>query len=690
MIHLGVDVGGTFTDLVLFDSDGQVRYRKVPNTRSDRAASTLDGIRSMAEDLALSTTDLANIRHTHGNTIGVNTLIERTGAALGMLVTRGFRDLLELGRLATPDPTRYDSRRPRPLIERERILEVGGRLDSYGHELEELDEQEALEAAGRLVQSGVHGIVVCFLHSYVNSDHELRATELIRASHPDLPVQTSSRLWPQAREYERGLMATINSYVRPNLVTYLDSLASGLAALGMSAEPMVTRSNGGMQRARSVREAPVSTLLSGPAAGVAAAATISATVGGKATSVTLDVGGTSADVGIVSRGTAVLSSDEHVASFPLLLPVTAVSSIGAGGGSVIWLDDVGALKVGPRSAGAEPGPACYGRGGLLPTLTDAFLLSGWLADGQRLGDTIALDRARARSAFEPVARRLDCAVEEAAAGAISVTSAMLAAEVTNVVSKRGFDPLDSNIIAFGGAGPLIASSFAAEAFISEIIVPARPGVLSAEGAAHAHIEGDFIGPVYQNLDLLTADELRATYHTLRSRGAEWLDQENEGRAILDRQFRYSAELRYLGQGYDVTVELSPPWLDDGDLAAIAGAFHEEHENLFGYSDSRAEVTLRELRIHMVGLVQPPRATAWPGGTTVAAQGRRRIQVAGGWQDATRFARSTLPAGARVPGPALLEQPDTTTVVPAGWSATVHEHGSVVLTADEPRENGARA
>lgn len=681
LAHLGVDVGGTFTDLIMVDSEGNVQYTKVANTPGDWAASTLEGITRLSHDRI----DLSSIRHTHGNTIGVNTLIERRGAKLGMLVTSGFRDLLALARLSAPDPMRYDSRRAKALIDRESIREIPGRLDVNGNEIIPINTDAVRNAARELTAAGVDAIIVCLLHSYLDSRHEREVQRIVTGEHPQTPVELSSELWPQAREYERALMATINAYVRPNLSTYLDSLAASLDSIGVEAEPMITRSNGGMQRSSSIYSSPITTLLSGPAAGVAAAGAIAQRSEAYLSSVTLDMGGTSADVGIVQDGKPMLSPDEHIANFPLLLPVTAVSSVGAGGGSIVWLDDVGSLKIGPRSAGAMPGPACYGLGGAEPTLTDAFVLAGWIPNGRKLGETISINGSLAEDSFRDIAHRIGCTVQEAADGAIEIASAMLAAEVGAVASRRGIDLLQSNLIAFGGAGPLIASSFAAEAFIEEIIIPSRPGILSAEGAAHAHIEGDFIRPVYQTTDLVSSDEIHVKYEDLKRQATEWLEQEQRARHISNRTMTFSADMRYLGQGYDITIDLDPVWLSEGNTDSIVTRFHEVHESLFGYLDTSSRISIRELRIHVVGETVGPKIAKYEGGSPTSTPGLRSIRLGGQTLTAEVFDRSELTANVELEGPALIEQSDSTTIVPPMWTATVHPLGDIYVARSEPTD-----
>ena len=518
------------------------------------------------------------------------------------------------------------------------------------------------------------------MHSYLNPAHELRVGERLAEAFPDLPVELSCKTWPQAREYERAVLATINAYVRPAVERYLDLLVDGIGERKVKTEPRVIRSNGGMQRAATIRRHPVTALLSGPAAGVAAAAFVAREAGlPNADLITVDVGGTSVDVGVVRHGKPVLSSEEHVADFPLLTPSIAVSSVGAGGGSIIWLDETGGLKVGPRSAGADPGPACYGGGGGLPALTDAFLLAGWLADGQRLGGRIPLQAAAARAALSPLASSLGITVEETADAAISLAIAIMAAETGNVVAKRGVDAPDFSLVAFGGAGPLVGALLADEVYIDKVLIPPAPGVLSALGAAHADVEGDLICPVYLRLAEVSADRLSAILDELEEQATRWLEEEGQAVEIEASRVSFAADMRYEGQGYDVTVGLERPWIADGDIGSVAAAFHRAHRAAYGHSDEAAGVWLKEVRAHVVGATPKPTLAVVPPGRGAKPLGHRKLRIAGQTVEAALFRREEIGAGDVVIGPAVIDQLDTTTLLPPGWQAELLPSGVLLMT-----------
>ncbi|CAM5602171.1 N-methylhydantoinase A [Aquamicrobium terrae] len=681
-IYLGVDVGGTFTDLVFFDGDGVLHSYKVPSTPAQPGLSTLQGISEITRRHGLAASDLAKLHHTHGSTIAINTLIERGGATTALITTNGYRDLYELGRLALPEPMRYDSRRATPLIPRRLVREVGGRLDAQGCEVEPLDEASVLRALLELRDAGAQSLVVCLMHSYRNPTHERRVAELAAQHVPDLPCDLSCETWPQAREYERAILTTINAYVRPNVVEYLDRLVSGTRELGLAAEPRVIRSNGGMQRASTIRRNPVTSLLSGPAAGVSAAAAVARAAGMEgADLVTVDVGGTSVDVGIVRAGQPLLSAEEHISDFPVLTPCIAVSSVGAGGGSMIWLDELGALKVGPRSVGADPGPACYGRG-TTPALTDAFLIAGWLADGQLLAGRIPLHLDAARKAMAPVAEGLGLSVEAAADAAIALAIAVMAAETSGVLAQRGVDAPEFSLVAYGGAGPLIGALLAEAVYIDRMILPQTPGVLSALGAVSADLEIDLIRPVYSRLSAIEGRDLQAILEDMETEAEACFREESQELPIVGREIIYAADMRYEGQGFDVNVALDARWLADGDLVSIANAFHEAHRRTYGYAKERNPIWLKEVRAHVVGTTPKPVGAEMAPGTGAKPFGTREVRIGGVACEASLYHRSELGAGDTFEGPAVVEQQDTTVLVPAGWVTRQTRSGVLVLERSE--------
>jgi N-methylhydantoinase A len=675
---LGTDVGGTFTDLALISESGELHCFKVPSTPSRPGASILSGIEEIQTTGQLEGSAWHRLIHTHSSTVATNALIERKGARVGLLVSAGFRDLFELQRLAVPHPMRFDSRRPQPLVPRALVREIGGRIDAEGEEIEPLDQEAVVRAAGELQQAGVEIAIVVFLHSYRNAAHEQAARDAVAHSGVKLRVELSSDVWPQAREYERGVLTAINASIRPLVEGYVGRLVAGLEDHRINTPARIARSNGGAELAGSLRDRPVVALLSGPAAGVSGAAEVARDAGWEAADLmTLDIGGTSADIGIVRDGRPVLSSEEHIADFPVLIPTVAVSSIGAGGGSIIWLDPTGSLKVGPRSVGADPGPACYGtKSSLVPALTDAFLVAGLLEPGQLLGGKLPLQLAPAREALATIGDSLACSVEEVADGAIRIAIAMMTAEASNVLARRGVDAARFRMVAFGGAGPLLAALLAEELSIDTILIPSHPGALSALGAARADLEGDLVQPVYSMLGKLAPGRLADLLRDLEHTAQQWISTQTERIPAVSTRTEIAAEMRYDGQGYDVTVPLDRAWLAAGDVERISAAFHETHRATYGHASEVAQIWLKELRAHVVGDMPKPHLA--PLQTTVghAFSATRPVRLFGRTVTACVAERSALEG--TIAGPAIINQMDTTTLVPPGWEAHRIGAGALVL------------
>ena len=679
--YLGTDVGGTFTDLVFYTESGEVHCFKVPSTPARPGASILEGIDEIKQALALDDAAWRRMVHTHSSTVATNALIERKGSKVGLLVSSGFRDLFELQRLAIPHPMRFDSRRPLPLVPRGLVREIRGRIGADSSEIDPLDEADAVAGARDLVALGAEIAIVVLLHSYRNPVHEQQVRATIERAGVALRLELSSEVWPQAREYERGVLTAINASIRPIVEGYVERLEQGLVERAIETPARVARSNGGAELAETMRRRPVVALLSGPEAGVAGAAAAAADAGWQnADLMTLDVGGTSADIGVIRGGRPVLSSEEHIADFPLLIPTIAVSSIGAGGGSILWLDPTGALKVGPRSVGADPGPACYGGSEpRIPALTDAFLVAGLLAPGQRLGGKLPLQTAPAREALGTLAGPLGMAVEAVADGAIRVATALMAAEASNVLARRGVDAPRFRMVAFGGAGPLVGALLAEEIGIDTILIPPFPGGLSALGAARSDLEGDLVEPVYERLGALDSAALARITAGLQRRAMEWIAEQTRALAVTGTTIELAADMRYDGQGYDVTVPLDPAWLSGGDLERLRAPFHAAHRTTYGHADESAEIWMKELRAHITGATPKPRIVPLRSeAPTGSAEARRNVRLFGRKVEASVHERTGLGVGERLAGPAIVNQMDTTTWIPEHWQASVTPSGALVL------------
>jgi N-methylhydantoinase A len=575
----------------------------------------------------------------------------------------------------------FVANRPVPLIPRWRVFEVTERVLTDGGVDVPLDEASAEAAVRGAVAEGIDGLVVCLVNAYRNPVHEQAVRAVAARVAPDLYVCCSHETWPQIREYERAIVTILNAYIRPKLATYLDGLADRLRREGLRVQPYITKSNGGVMTARGARDVPVETLLSGPASGVIGAI-YAAELSGFRDLLTLDIGGTSADIAVVRDGQAAYSRDEHVGDFPVIMPTVGVSSIGAGGGSVAWFDRSGLLKVGPRSAGADPGPACYGRGGTEPALTDAFVVCGLVNPDHFVGGRLKLDPDRAREAIRPLAARLGREVEEAAEAVVEVALANMYAEFSQAMARHGLDPRDFTLVAFGGAGPLVACFLAAEFHIPRVLVPLSPGTLCALGALSADVRNDYVKTLGLRLATASIGELRSACAELRERAEAWL--RTEGPDVQDRRFLYSADLRYRHQAFEIELPLEPRWLEAPDFGPVLEAFHRLHDQLYGHADPGEPVELISVHVKVVGTTPKPKATPVPPGAGPAPPGgHRAIRYRGQRHRAAVHDRARLQAGQSVPGPAIVEQDDTTVLVPAGFAGAVDAFGNLTITAAGP-------
>ncbi|MBI4247797.1 MAG: hydantoinase/oxoprolinase family protein, partial [Candidatus Rokubacteria bacterium] len=604
----------------------------------------------------------------NGTTLGLNTLIQRSGAPTGLVVTAGFHDVLEIRRLRLPGAPSFYAERPRPLVPRRHVREVRERVLANGRVYRPLDPAEAVAAAAELRAAGLRSVALCFLHAYRNPVHERQAAAAIRAAFPDLYVCPSSEVWPQQREYERALVTAMNAHIGPTLRDYFAGLERDLGALGVHCPVLSTKSNGGVMTARQAARAPVETLLSGPAAGVIAAAQLGRLTGRRKL-IALDMGGTSADISIVD-GDVLYSTESQVGDFPLMIPAVDVTSIGAGGGSIAWADSSRVLKVGPQSAGAEPGPACYGRGGTEPTVTDAYVLSGLIEPDEFLGGELKLSRELAERALAGLGERLGLSPPKVAAGILRVATANMYAQFLPLMAQHGVDHREFALLAYGGAGPTHAFLLAREVGIRTVVVPPSPGTLCALGCLLADLRADYVRTVYAELNDSTVKDLAGELEALERQAEAWLDEERVPPA--ERAVVRSADARYKGQSFEVTVRLR-----EGGQPGLREApelFHARHRAVYGFADESGAVEIINLRAQAIGSVRrperlSPRAPAGRPGAGGAARSRD-IMLDGVRLRATVHRRSELTPGTSIDGPAIVVQYDTTVFVPPGFRITV--------------------
>ncbi len=658
---IGVDIGGTFADFVMLDTDtGRTSTLKVLTTPAAPGQDVAAGLRRLAATGA----DLATVgRFVHGTTVGVNTIIQRRGARLALFTTAGFTDLLELARLRMADPYSLFCERPAPLVPRERVFGIAERMSATGATLQAPGEEDVARALRAAQAAGCEGIVVSFLHAWREPLHEQQVVAMLARLDPAMVVFRGSEVWPAIREYERTTTAVLNAYVHPRIATYLDRVAAELEAAGIAAPLLLTTSAGGTMTARAGRRDCVGMLLSGTASGVVGAGVV-ARAAGVAAVLTLDMGGTSADIAILSDGRPSFATGHAIGEFPLAITTVAVSSSGQGGGSVVWVDAQGVLQVGPESAGSTPGPACFGRGGERMTVTDAALLCGTLGHGALGFGAIAPDRALAEAAARPLAERLGLSVEALAEGVLRVAVSGMLIPVEQLLARAGLHASELTLMPFGGAGPMFGALMAEAAGMASVLVPASPGTLCALGAVASAIRRDAMRTVLLPLENAAWPGMRDVLDTLaREAGDAVAAMAGPG----DSAIQLAADVRYRGQSFELTVPLQP----DTDALGLARLFHEEHERTFGHAEAGAPVqvvSLRAAATRPAPAIAMARQPQMPHAAT--PRGQARLFSGGAWREAALFDRDALDPGATFPGPAIVTQADCTILVPPGWAARV--------------------
>lgn len=672
---IGVDVGGTFTDVISIDESGEVRVAKVPTTTGDQSEGFMAGL------AAVGNTDLSDVKTIcHGTTAGTNAVLERKGAVCGLITTTGFRDTLELGRRTRPHNYglfgAYE-----PLIPRSRRIEVDERMDADGSVVRELDEHQVRNAVERFREQGVESVLIAFLHSYANSAHERRAREIVAETWPNTYITTSSHVLAEFREFERLSTSAVNAYIQPTIDRYFSRLVAMLASSGYHNELLIIRSNGGVMREKLTSQLPVQTVLSGPAAGVTAAARLCAAAG-YPNCISADVGGTSFDVAMIIDGEPIISSKHQLDyNVPVQLPMIDIHTIGAGGGSIARLDQTGLLQVGPESAGAQPGPVGYGRGGMYPTLTDAYLVLGRLDPQKMMGVENGADMEKVRNSIAKyISDPLNISVEHAAQAIVRIANDRMAAAVRTVSLGRGYDPREFAYCAFGGGGALNAFEIARELSIPTVIVPFRLGITSALGTLMANARQDFVQTINrQTAELLVAD-LAAIANSLAEQGRLLLDEQNLD--LVEVVVRQELEMQFEGQTHSVLIpfEGNEPW----------PVLHERFTDAYGkaYGVLPGEDIAQKIvnvRCTVIG-VRPDvnlRAMAQQGQTTGSVEdawSSDRDVYFGGLPVRTRvFQRELLPLRATFSGPAVIEQQDGTTLIDEHTDVYVDEFGNLILT-----------
>jgi len=677
--RLGIDVGGTFTDLALVDAEtGRFVVEKVPSVPGDPSEGILNGIVRILAEAGVSPGQVSYLAH--GTTVSTNTLLQRKGARTGLITTRGFRDLLEIARQRRP--SLYDLHVPKPahLIPRSLRTEVTERVVADGRVPIPLDLEEVERALETLAAEKVEALAICFLYSYLHPDHERRVLERARQLLPRAFCSASHEVLPEFREYERLSTTVTNAYLGPVMQGYIRAFSRRVRELGVLTVPYINQSNGGTIGIEEAARAPVKTLLSGPSAGAAGGAWLAAKVGVSSV-VTFDMGGTSTDVSFVRDGIPTLAFEREIAGIPIRIPALDIHTIGAGGGSIAWRDSGGALMVGPQSAGADPGPACYGRGGATPTVTDANLFLGRLSPKGLLGGRMPLALAKAQEAIAGLGQELGLSPIETARGIIRVVNANMARALRVVTVQRGVDPTRLALLAFGGAGPLHAGALARELGIPTILVPPGPGILCALGLLVEELRADAVRTWVTRLDLQALEPLERGFRELEADATAWLQRE---RVPPDRrQLSRWLDLRYEGQNYELLVPVPEEVWRERSLEPLRREFLQTHERTYGFAAEGEPIQVVNLRLVARGLPDLPELPRQkPGGPdpSAALVGRRPVDfVEAGALDCPVYDRARLAAGNRLAGPAVIEQFDSTTLLSPGQEALVDELGLLIIT-----------
>src|SRR5882757_210598 len=668
-LAVAVDIGGTFTDVTLQDpATGRAWRVKTPSVPSDPSQPFLVGVTLALEQAGREATDVTRVLH--GTTVATNMILEGKGARTALVTTAGFRHVLEIGRQDIPRRVNlYAWVKPKRPVPASRVLEVRERVAAGGAVLEPLDEASVQVAAEALLGMKVDAVAVCLLHAFANPAHERRVAELLREALPGVAVTASSDVLPVVREYERSLATILNAQVMPGVATYVRRLEQRLEDAGIAAPLLLMQSNGGVAGAGTIRRAPALTVLSGPAAGVVGARDVAAACG-FSDIITVDIGGTSADIALIKGGQIGLTQNGQVGDWPLPLPMVDMVTIGAGGGSIARVADA-TLSVGPQSAGADPGPACYGRRGTEPTTTDAHLALGQLPE-ELLAGRMKLDRVKAEAAVrQGVAEPLGLSLYEAARGMLAILDNNMVGAIRVVSVERGHDPRDFTLVAFGGAGPLHGCALAALLDISRVLIPLAPGVLCAEGLLAADLKAEF-SRTLPKAGKIDPPLVASVFEALEKEAADWFAE--EGVAPADRQAKRVALMRYHGQGGELAID----WT--GEAVAVEKAFADAHRALYGFALD-APMELVTVRVEATGRMQPPvRSTLGPG-AGITPYAMREVHFASGAREVPMLDRTSFGAGDRFVGPAIVTQLDATTLVPPGWSGEIHVSGALLLTRD---------
>lgn len=673
---IGVDIGGTCTDVAMIDSNTKQQFFfKTETIPSNVEQGVVNGVAGILTQQGRKPEECAAF--IHGTTLALNAVLTRNGAKVGLLVTRGFGDVLEVGRLQMPDPFNFYTQKPSPLIRRNFVREVDERILGNGKVDTPLSAANVEAAAAELVAKGAELLAICFINSFRNPAHEQEAARIIRERHPGMSLSLSSEVWPEIREFERTMVTVMNAFVTPKVATYLDRLHGRLGALGLNGPVNITTSNGGMLPARVVKGRPGTTLLSGPASGIIASTQLAASCGID-NIIAFDMGGTSSDFAVIVNAEIPYSNETRIGDLPVIFPCVDVISIGAGGGSIARLDNLGVLKMGPESAGADPGPVCYGRGGTAPTTTDAYLATGILDGDNFLGGRVKLDGERAAQAIAALASQTKYTPDEFAEGMLRVATSNLIVGIGKIEGRIGIDIRDFAILAYGGAGPTHACMLAEELGMRRVVVPLSPGTFCALGSLAADFRMDFVQTVNTKLEAPDWPRIRKWFAEREEQARTQLSGEMD---LVDSMVAIrTGDVRFEGQGFNTEISMPDAVLKGGDSAAFSAAFHARYEQLYGVAQAHVPGELVNIRLTVIGRRKPnAMAQIAQHDEAPVPTGAREVYFGGLRRTIPVYRRGDLGAGARFSGPCVVDQDDTTTFIKTGWDAEIDAHGVLHLT-----------
>lgn len=677
---VGIDIGGTFTDIVLLDTGRRaMEFLKVPSTPDRLEEGVVKGLKLLQEHLGLQCSRVERI--VHGSTVATNALLEGRWACTALITTEGFRDVIEIGRQNRSHIYDLLVERPQPIAPRELRFEIPERLNYEGKVIRPLDEGAVEKIAAALIERGVESIAVSLLFSYANPEHERKIKGIVRRN-LGIPITLSSEILPEFREYERTSTTVVNAALRPIIGNYLQRLEKGASRLGLARPWQIMQSNAGITSSHGAEAQPVKIVLSGPAAGVEGGRIIGQ-LAELDNLITMDMGGTSCDVSLVRNGQVAVTTEGEVAGYPMKVPMVDIHTIGAGGGSIAWIDKGGALRVGPQSAGADPGPVCYKAGGQEPTVTDAHLVLGRLNPQSPLGGLQGLDLEGAREAIQAkIAKPLGMGLDEAAQGILAVAEANMERAIRLITVERGHDPRNFVLLAFGGAGPLHGAGLAAKLGISRVLVPQMAGVLSALGLLQTDLAHDYVQSIVRETEELDLEELNRVYHFLKKKATEDLRQEGVAEEMI--RYRPSLDMRYLGQSYELGIDFADQELTAERLAALVAGFHKLHQQVYGHSAIEEKVELVNLRLKALGLTEKVELPANRKGSLEEARRPARLAYfpQSKWVKAEVFARERLPGGVWLAGPAIIESRESTAVIPPEMRGSIDGFGNLIIGVKE--------